>query len=510
MKAKLLRHYRLASFLGGWLAVAALPPFYLLPVLLISFPLLLWLINRSPTAGQAFRTGYYFGFAFFAFGFSWINHALLLDAASFGWLVPIVFLACGFFFGLFIAFPAWLSWYFAQKPRGALNQYLAFAALWVIFEWLRSFFLSGFPWNLLGTSLVFSDNLIQAASLGGTYLLSLLVLLATGAPFLWLADRRPGRLVAAAGIPLVIFLSLWLFGAWRIQAHPCQPSETVLRLVQPAIPQTLKWNPAVLEDNLNRHIKMSQQPGFEAVDFVIWSETAFPYLLEQDVYHRGLLQYAIPPKGRLITGAVRYQPLGDKDYHAYNSMFIIEPDGKIVAHYDKSHLVPFGEYIPLRRFLPQWVRPVVSAAGNFQPGSGPAVIRLPDQPSLGGLICYEVIFPHRIVNPADRPQWLVNLTNDGWYGDSAGPWQHLAATRLRAAEEGITIARAAGSGVSALISPLGIVIDQISLHKEGVLDVKLPIETQFSTTYGRFGNPLPLFLCALLLILAIRRSRSNN
>ncbi len=506
MKAELLKHSRLTAFLSGWLAVAALPPYHLLPVLFISFPLLLWLLNNTASVGQAFRLGYYFGFAFFAFGLLWVNNALLLDAASFGWLVPITFLASGLFFGLFTAFPAALSRIF----KTPLARYLSFAALWVIFEWLRSFVLTGFPWNLLGSALVFSNSLIQTASIGGTYLLSLLLLLAAGAPFLWLAEQNRPALAAAIAIPLLIFAGMWGFGAWRLSVHPYQPSDTTIRLVQPAIPQTLKWNPAALEENLNQHIKMSQLPGFEDVDFVIWSETAFPYPFEQDIYHRGLLQYAIPPHGRLITGAIRYHIIDEQNYHAYNSMFVINDQNRTEAHYDKSHLVPFGEYIPLKKHLPAWIRPIANTIGTFQAGNGPEVIRFADQPSLGSLICYEVIFPHQIVNQQNRPQWIANLTNDGWYGDSAGPKQHLAAARLRAAEEGITIARAASSGISALISPLGQIIAQIPLQKEGILDTRLPAQSQLSTTYSRLGNSIPLFLCIFLLMLAFGHSGLKN
>ena len=209
MKAKLIKHYRLLSFLSGWLAVATLPPWYAFPVLFVSFSLLLWLIDNSATKGMAFKSGYYFGFAFFAFGLAWINNALLLDAEAFGWLVPITFLASGFFFGLFIAIPAWLSWY-AKKDWA---RYLAFTALFVIFEWIRSFFLTGFPWNLLGSALAFSNILIQAAGLGGTYFLSLLVLLTAGAPFLYFNSKSKKRLITSVSIIAVILVFLGGFGA---------------------------------------------------------------------------------------------------------------------------------------------------------------------------------------------------------------------------------------------------------------------------------------------------------
>lgn len=494
-----LLHFRVLSFACGWLAVAALPPFNCFPALFFSFPFLLWLLNNAASARRSFQYGYFFGFSFFAFGLSWINRALLLDAASFGWLVPITFLASGLFFGLFIAIPAALCWYF-KTPTA---RYLSFSALLVIFEWIRSFFLTGFPWNLFGTALMFNDKMIQTASLGGVYLLSLLTILAAGAPFLWFARRK----ILAVLIPVLILSGLYGFGHFQLNRHPYIPSEVTVRLVQPAIPQTLKWNPAVLEDNLNRHIKLSQLPGFSNVDFIIWSETAFPFALETDSYHRSLLQYAIPPHGRLITGALRYQQPSFESPDLYNSMFVLEPDNQISAYYDKSHLVPFGEYIPLRQYLPSWVQPITKVIGSFSTGNGPKVIKYANLPSFGGLICYEVIFPHQVLAPDNKPQWLVNITNDGWYGDSAGPRQHLAAARLRAVEEGITIVRVAGSGISALISPLGIIIDSLPLNQSGILDVKLPSEIQFSTTYGRFGNLIPLSFCCLILALGFGCSR---
>ncbi len=197
-------------------------------------------------------------------------------------------------------------------------------------------------------------------------------------------------------------------------------------------------------------------------------------------------------------------------YKDYNSKFVLDKSKKIVATYDKFHLVPIGEYIPLRKYLPEWIKPIANAIGSFEAGQGPGVIKIPGQPSLGGLVCYEIIFPHQILDKNNRPQWVVNLTNDGWYGDSAGPYQHLVAARLRAVEEGITIARVAGSGISALVSPLGIVLDQIPLHQQDILDIALPIETQFSTTYSRFGNISILLLCVFFLAIAFVQKNTQD
>lgn len=486
------------SFFLGWLAVAALPPFYIFPALFVSLPGILLLIQDAPCSRAAFGRGYAFGFAFFAFGLSWIGNALLIDAAVFGWLYPLALLACGFFFGLFIAVPAWLSWYF--KPLCA--KYFAFPALWVLFEWLRSFVLTGFPWNLLGTVLAFDDRLIQFAAVGGTYALSLAVLFITAAPAFYIHNRTRRTLAAALAIILSGPVFLYAFGAFRIHNHPLDESDIKIRIVQPDIPQKVKWRDDVLETNFAKYIALSQTPGQEDIDFTVWGETASPFPLDLDAVHLRQLLPAVPPQGYLVTGLVRYQFDRISRYIPYNSMFVIDRDGNIPAYYDKSHLVPFGEYIPLRDYLPDWIRPVANVIGTFRSGSGPQRIELPGYPSFGGLICYEIIFPHQIVAPRNRPAWIINLTNDGWYGDSAGPRQHLVAARLRAVEEGISIIRAANTGISAVITPLGIVSASLGLNQTGVLDTFLPQPADFSTTYGKYGNTLTLIWCLCNLLLA--------
>lgn len=498
MKNKLISYPKTVAFLCGWLAVAALPPFFVWPVLLICVSVLLWLINRSNSAKKSFGLGYSFGFAFFAFGLSWINNALLIEATTFGWLIPITFVASGAFFGLFAAIPAWLCWY-VRKP---ILQYLLFTSLFVLCEWVRSFFLTGFPWNLLGTTLAFSDTMIQLASIGGTYLLSLMVLLVAGIPFVFLNIKGLKNRVMLLSLVAILIGGIYGFGWWRLNKHPYEKSDVVVRLVQPAIPQSMKWNPAQLDMNLQKHIKMSQYPSDEKINFIVWGETAFPYSLEFDDYQRSLLQYAIPEKTWLLTGGLRYKLLNDREYEVYNSLFVVDDKTNIVDSYDKSHLVPFGEYVPLREYLPKWARPIASAIGNFRKGNGPKVMQVEKLPKFGGLVCYEVIFPHEILNQNNRPDWLVNITNDGWYGKSAGPYQHLVATKMRAVEEGVTIVRVAGSGISALVDPVGRIIKQIGLHQEGIADVNLPKISQFTTLYSCYGNLLIVGLCLVLVVLS--------
>lgn len=385
-----------------------------------------------------------------------------------------------------------------EKPAA---QYLAFCALIVIFEWLRSFFLTGFPWNLWGTTLSFHTSLIQLSSFGGTYLLSLLVLLICGAPFLWMAAPDKKHLILSGSIIALLTSFLTVFGLWRLSFETQTPSSTVIRIVQPSIPQTFKWNSASLEQNLDNYIELSRQKSLDGISAVIWGETASPFPLDLDEAHNYKARAAIPANGYLITGLVRYH-FKNGGSRASNSMMVFDENGNPAAYYDKSHLVPFGEYIPLRRWLPDWLRPLANTIGTFEPGSGPEVISLPGLPDLGAIICYEAIFPHQVINPQKRPQWIINPTNDGWYGDSFGPRQHFAATRLRAVEDGITIVRAANNGISAVISPYGSVLAELKLNETGIADAALPRQMSFPTPYSKYGNFTILFICTFLLYIA--------
>lgn len=507
MRGRLIRNYKTSALLLGIFSVAALPPYYLFPVLIITFSTFILLLNSLSSSKQAFAAGYWFGFGWFSLGFSWIGNALLIDAASFGWLYPLVIIGSGGFFGLFAAFPAM----FAFRLKGLPARLLGFAALWVFFEWLRSFVLTGFPWNLLGSVLAFSPLTLQFAAVAGTYGLSLLVLLMTMAPALWLNAPSKKNL----SISLTLFLGVGIFIAafgWLRLAGNKDPalSDITLRIVQPGIPQTMKWSRESLESNLREYIRLSQTPSSSKINFVVWGETASPFPLDIDEEHRRAVSKAVPAGGYLITGSLRYHFDRYGEPSPLNSLLIIGENGQIAASYDKSHLVPFGEYIPFRRLLPASIRPITNAIRDFIPGNGPESIKLPGYPELGAVICYEIIFPTQIINAANRPDWIVNVTNDGWYGNSAGPYQHLAAARLRAVEEGITVVRAANTGISAVIAPNGTVINSLGLDAKGVLDARLPEKLKFDTLYGKFGNTVPFILCFLDIILAVFLSRHKR
>ena len=484
----------------GFLSVAILPPYYFFPLSLICFSGLYLLLYHNPKKSQSFGIGYWFGFGHFSLGLSWAANALLIDAETYGWLYPIAIAAAGLFFGLFIGLPAILSTFF-KSPWSKL---LAFTGLWGLSEWLRSFILTGFPWNLLGSALTFNPQYFQTVSIYGTYGLSMMLLLWSMLPGIWFLSAKKSK-ICAFGIFILLPLLVCGYGHTRInQLSPqfATPGLTV-RMVQPSIAQNKKWDISALEENFSQHIALGTAEGLEKVDFVIWGETASPFPLDMDSRHREQILASIPPHGYLITGLVRIQTTPYGQLLPYNSMMIINKQGEIENYYDKSHLVPFGEYIPLRRFLPAWIKPITNTVANFEAGPGPRTLQIGTYPPFGVLICYEIIFPSEITNPNQRPEWLINLTNDAWYGDSSGPRQHLVSARLRAVEEGLSIIRVANSGISAGIDPLGRIIGQIPLNQPQILDIRLPSQLSTKSIYGQYGNFIPLLLITLNIILAI-------
>lgn len=498
---KILSHYKLLASLCGMAAVAALPPYFCFPILFVVWAVFFKLLQRARSHKQAFAIGYWFGFGFFAVGFSWITQALAIDLPRLGWLIPPALVAGGLFFGFFAAFPALLC----SFCRGIYGRIVAWASWWCIFEWLRSFVLTGFPWNLMGSVLAFSDAGIQSASLVGTYGLSWAVILLTSLPAALFAEenRRRAIVVNLIFLPL-ISLFIWGFGCWRLAYSGAnESSNSGIRIVQPAIAQQLKWKEESLWQNLQQYIDLSQQNLPQDIKLVVWGETANPFPLAFERGQARRLAAAAPQSGYLITGSLDYDFDDESQkWQPINGMLAIDDAGNVAARYAKSHLVPFGEYIPLRALLPAGLRTVTNFIADFAAGSGPQTIRLPNIPPFGVLICYEIIFPAEIVDAADKPQWLINLTNDGWYGLSSGPYQHLVATRLRAVEEGLTIVRAANSGISALINRYGQIEQNLALRQRGYIDFYLPKEPAIDTFYGRFHNLIPLLLSlsALLIV----------
>ncbi len=490
--------------LCGVTAAAALPPLNLVPLLVPAFTALLWLLDGARRPRHAALIGWTFGFGHMAAGLYWVGIAFLVDAARFGLIMP--FAVAGLAAGMAI-FPALAVYAVAATGWRGPARVVLLATAWLLLEWLRSWILTGFPWNLMGTVWSAVPDMLQLAALTGVWGLSLLTVLAAAAPAV-LAERRGrgGRVFVAAVFGLVGLV--WAGGALRLAAAPAPGTAVVpdvrLRLVQASIPQALKWQPEMRRRNIDQQRQLSLRPGPAPVTHVIWPETAVSYLLDQDPDLRRVLAEIVPPDGLLITGT----PRGSEDtgeFRLWNSLQALDSRGEIVATYDKHHLVPFGEYTPLRRVLGALKLTVGST--DFSAGPGPATLALPGLPAVSPLICYEAIFPGQVVAPGARPGWLLNVTNDGWFGNSSGPYQHFASARLRAVEEGLPLIRAANSGISAVVDPYGRVLGRLGFNQVGVLDTALPTPISRGTPYALLGNWVVavLILTALSFTLILRR-----
>jgi apolipoprotein N-acyltransferase len=283
-------------------------------------------------------------------------------------------------------------------------------------------------------------------------------------------------------------------GAVRLELSPTPDSGVWLRIVQPSIPQTMKWDPAAAEANFRRLLDLSAAPAARRVAAVVWPEAATPFLLERDATRRQEIAAVVPEEGYVIAGALRASPPPGPVTQIWNSIDVLNRDGDIVAHYDKAHLVPFGEYVPMRDALP--FKKITAGTIDLSAGPGSRTIALPGLPPFAAAICYEAIFPGTIVDREERPAWILNVTNDAWYGHSSGPFQHLASARTRAVEEGLPMVRVGNNGISAVIDAVGRVRARINLDTIGYADVPLPgAETR--TLYSRAGD---WALVALLLL----------
>jgi apolipoprotein N-acyltransferase len=509
--ARLTGWRRLALAGGcGLLAAAALAPLWLLPLLIPAFVGLCWLLDGAQRGRTAFAVGWAFGAGYFFGGLYWVGIAMTVDFARFWWFMPISVGGLAFGLALFIGAATWLAWRCA--PPGAARL-LFLGAAWLLMEWLRSWVLTGFSWNQLGTVWAFAALPMQAASLVGVWGLSLATLLAAGAPAL-LGAAGIGRREAllTLGVSWLLLVLMLLYGGLRLAAAPPPGEATVpgatLRIVQPAVDQAEKGKRAMMRKHLQHLIDLSSTPGLAERALVVWPETALFADLANDAALREALGKWLPDGTTLVTGAYRT----DGPERTFNTLYALDGKGALLGSYDKTHLVPFGEYVPFRETLGALAIPVTQ--GSFEQGTGLAILSLPGLPDASPLICYEIIFSGQVVaETPPRPGFLLNLTNDAWFGRSSGPFQHFAQARLRAVEEGLPLVRAANNGVSAIVDAYGRVLGELPLDAVGVLDGNLPKGLETSTVYAVLGDLIlvPLSVVpAILGVLLVRRNRQER
>lgn len=480
---------RIALAIAGGLAAFALPPFNWVPVLVPSFVFLLVVAGGERRRRSAFGAGWWWGFGHFLAGDYWIANSFMIDPIHFGWMIPIIIPGLSAYLAIYCGLAVMAAWHWRHRP---LSYVLALAAVWPATEWLRGHVLTGYPWNLIAYSWSNINAMMQSAAWWGSWGLGAITVLLVSLPALFLMTSRR---VACVGLlcGVVILWAIWGAGVYRLAAAGyATVAGTKLRLVQPAIPQLDKMMGLHRTENFVKHLRMSiDEAGFDHLTAVIWPESAAPPFLERFSDERATMTMAVPRAGTpaaglLIAGSVRGQPLdGDLD-QVWNSLVVLNGEGRILATADKFHLVPLGEYVPLRSVFP-FINKLTPGSMNFSTADGPQTVHVPGLPPFGALICYEVIFPGAVTNAADRPNWLLNITNDGWFGTSTGPYQHFASARFRAVEEGIPLIRAANTGITAEVDSYGRIIASLPLGAANALDVDLPEKLQSPTLFTRFG-----------------------
>jgi apolipoprotein N-acyltransferase len=495
---RILRGWRRAGagVLCGALAVSAMPPFNVAILLLPAFMGLVWLIEGSPTRRAAFGIGWWWGLGFFVPGLYWTTLSLFVDIARFWWLVP--FALFGLPAGLAI-FPGAATLVTHLAPGRTLAKTLVLALAWVAAEWLRGHILTGFPWILIGYAWSADAPpllaVLQSTSIFGIYGLSLVTVAAAALPAALAMPGRHGTIPALAGLGMVV--ALGIFGWLRLPEtpDPTVPGAT-LRIVQPNIAQTLKWDPKVRQENFQAMLALAATPGAAPVTDIILPEAAVTYLINRDGAARTALAAVTPPGGLMLAGSIRSNPAPDPPVDFYNSLAVIDGSGRILESFDKFHLVPFGEYVPLARYLP--LDRLVGGVGALSSGTGPRTLDLPGLPPVSPLICYEAIFPGDVIEPGRRPGWLLAITNDAWFGISTGPYQHFAIARVRAVEQGMPLIRAANTGISGVVDPYGRVLARLGLDRAGIIDTPLPMAFGTITLYGRLGDAWLVILGGLV------------
>lgn len=508
------------AVVAGALSALAFAPVNAWPILFFTFPVAVWLIEGA-SAGRlggvisAAIAGWWFGLGYFVAGLYWIGLAFLVDAKTFAWLLPVAVLGFPAAMAIYFAFGfAFARMLWSRGPARVLALAVALTAT----EWLRGHLFTGFPWNAVGYSLTGPLVLAQASSLIGLWGLTFIAVWLFASPAV-LADeqrdtRRPWLVVA---LPLAIVIAFGAYGALRLERTPTQYVAGVkLRIMQPNLTQDEKFNYSAKTAVMDRYLSLSDRStgpgstGVKDVTHLIWPESAFPFFLAREPAEMAKIANLLPENTVLIVGAARPALMVPTPgvVRAYNSVYVIDHDGSILATYDKLHLVPFGEYLPFQDFLERLgLMQLTKVRGGYIPGTVHKPIAVPRAPPVLPLICYEVVFPGEAVPRGERPGWLVNLTNDGWFGQSSGPYQHLQQARVRAIEEGLPLVRAANTGVSAVIDPVGRIVRSLGLGLEGILDSALP-QALGPTLYVRFGDgPAGLLVLAALAWVIERRIR---
>ena len=467
-----------ASFVAGASLSYAFAPHNIFLGLLLAFPFWMGIFPYLKDRAQAFAVGWWGGFGFFALGLNWVGYSFTQQDQVPAFLAPLAVLVMTSVLALFIA-AVFAGVHHIQAP--AIKRVHVFAVVWTLFEIIRGYVLTGFPWALVGAAWADYAVMTQTAFYITTYGLGALTILASGYLFtgIFLHGGRRQALIST-GIGLGLYGLVLITGIVRLDANPATyHDDFTIKVIQANVQQREKWISYLIPDHFDKHMKLSRSNNgtgkAEGIDLLVWPETA----VQQENFDRegNLLRWRISrllePGNFAIVGAPRFT-VGEKRVEYFNSLFMLDHSGKLYARYDKSHLVPFGEYLPLQGLWDALGIQQLVGGAPFRPGTGPQTIRVPGVPAFSPLICYEAIFPGHVIDTDNRPQWMVNISNDGWFGMTDGPHQHMAMARMRAVEEGLPLLRSTSTGITSMMDGLGRTVKSLPVGVMGAMTVSLP------------------------------------
>jgi apolipoprotein N-acyltransferase len=501
------------TIIFGCLFTLCFAPYHYFGLGFISLTGLLLILDKLQKGKQHFWYGFLFGFAHHVTGLYWISYSMLVEPDKFAWMIPFSASILPAYFALYIGLVCWITYRLRLRR---IAKVLFFAGCWALAEMARGYVFTGFPWNLAGYALSSKLAIAQIASFIGSYGLSVIAIIVFCTPYMAVRFVMKNRSMKAVyrysyalyylmpTMFLLGYISVW--GSDRIRDNSHKYENTSIRIVQPNIPQKEKFDSLRVADHLFKYYSLTLQESAKndfVPDLIIWPEAAVNIDIEQEKTFLSEVTNIIPFKSYLLLGTIRREGwlINQK---IFNSVQVINSLGEIErTYYDKFHLVPFGEYVPLRDYLP-FVEKITQGIGDFNRGTGPKTLKIADIAPFSPLICYEAIFPSNVKNIYDteKPKWILNVTNDAWFGNSSGPYQHLDSVRMRAIEEGLPVIRSANTGISAVINSVGTIENYISLNKAGIIDTKLPASIA-KTFYGNYGNQVPLILALALIIISM-------
>ncbi|MGB0935500.1 MAG: apolipoprotein N-acyltransferase [Alphaproteobacteria bacterium] len=479
----------LLAFVYGLGLGTSMPPLSIFVAPFVFFPAFLWLLSHAnhQTYKNYFILGTSFGFGYYLIGLYWVTFSLGVDIERFYWLVPLALIGIPMLNALFIGVAALPLKLIRWEYR--LARVFCFSLLWLAGEWVRGHVFLPFPWNLMGYTWERIAEILQLTSVFGIYGLSLLTVF--GASILYTRKLIPMLSV------LILAGAGYFYGDFRMQ-QPIPETDTFVRIVQPNISQEERWHTNDHRQFFHQMLRMSALPAEQPIDVIVWPESAIYGYIAELPQLRSFMSLHLPDNTFTILGSTRRD---DDTKRFWNTLFVIDDKGKIRGTYDKHTLVPFGEYVPLRWLIPDFITKITAGEYDFVGGDGPETFEgLGNLPPFSTTICSEAMYPGQQYPKDERPEWMVNITNDAWFGDSSGPYQHLLKARVRTIEEGLPLIRGANTGISAVIDAYGNILQHLPLNSEGIIDASIPGHIAEGTLYSTYRNWM---LIALVLIFGL-------